>query len=380
MKIGIDASSLVYQRGVSRYTSNLIKALAEIKDNQLYIYGSSARQKSLLRAELKKTLKNISPEQYDLFLQSYPPSILAKLWRIGINPIGKNLPKIDLFHSWDWLQPPDKDIPLVSTIHDLAIIKYPEVAHPKVIEMHQRSWEILKKRKAQIIAVSQATKMDIIKYLEIPEKRVHVVHEALPTEIKDIDEQLENNPELAQKIEKELAIDQPYILFVGNREPRKNLERLIKAWKPLSKDYQLIIAGEQAWDGSEKISKNKNLRFLGRVSDLQLAILYYNAEIFAYPSLDEGFGLPVLEAFSYGVPVLTSDIPVMREIAGNAAELVDPKNIQAITAGLEKLLNEKKVASEKRLKQMIIRLQLFNWQKTARKTMAVYQKAIEERL
>ena len=111
MKIGIDASSLVYQRGVSRYTSNLIRALAEIEGNQLYIYGSSARQKKLLKEELRKTLKNISPEKYDLFLQNYPPSILAKLWKLGVNPISKNLPEIDLFHSWDWLQPPDKKYP-----------------------------------------------------------------------------------------------------------------------------------------------------------------------------------------------------------------------------------------------------------------------------
>ena len=378
MKIGIDASSLVYQRGVSRYTSNLIKALAEIEGNQLYIYGSSARQKKLLKEELRKTLKNISPEKYDLFLQSYPPSVLAKLWKIGINPIKKNLAEIEVFHSWDWLQPPDKNIPLVSTIHDLAIIKYPEVAHPKVVEMHQRSWEILKKRKAQIIAVSQATKMDIVKYLEIPEKRIHVVHEALPTEIKAVDQQITDKPDLVKKIKEKLNLNQPYILFVGNREPRKNLHRLIKAWKPLAKDYQLIIAGEESWDGSEKLSSHENLRFLGRVSDLELAVLYHYAELFTYPSLDEGFGLPVLEAFSYGVPVLASDIPVMREVAGNAAHLVDPKNIKEITKGMEKVLNENKKDSEKRLKQMIIRLQLFNWQKTARRTMAVYQKAIEE--
>ena len=378
MKIGIDASSLVYQRGVSRYTSNLIKALAEIEGNQLYIYGSSARQKKLLKEELRKTLKNISPEKYDLFLQNYPPSVLAKLWKIGINPIKKNMPEIEVFHSWDWLQPPDKNIPLVSTIHDLAIIKYPEVAHPKVIEMHQKSWEVLKKRKAQIIAVSQSTKMDIIKYLEIPEKRIHVVHEALPVEIKAVDQQITDKPELVKKVKEKLKLDQPYILFVGNREPRKNLHRLIRAWKPLAKDYQLIIAGEESWDGSEKLSKHKNLRFLGRVTDLELAVLYHYADLFTYPSLDEGFGLPVLEAFSYGVPVLASDIPVMREVACNAAHLVDPKNIKEISKGMEKVLNENKKDSEKRLKQMIIRLQLFNWQKTARKTMAVYQKAIEE--
>ena len=378
MKIGIDISSLAYQRGVSRYTSDLVKALAKEADTEMFLYGSSFRQQKLLKTELRKVLRNIMPDRYNVKLQAFPPSILAKIWQLGLNPIKKQMPSIDVFHSWDWLQPPDQDLPLVSTIHDLAIIRYPKVAHPRVLKMHQDSWRILRKRQAQIIAVSESTKSDILRYLEIPSRCVSVVYEALPTQVAEISQELADKPELLFSIKQKLKLDKPYLLFVGTREPRKNLARLIQAWLPLAKDYQLIVAGEQSWDGSEKISQNPNLRFLGRVTDYELAVLYHNSELFVYPSLCEGFGLPILEAFAHGVPVVSSDIAAIREVAGNAAELANPMDENSIRQAIEKVLNEKKIDSENRMKKMIIRLQLFNWQKTARQTLAVYKRAIED--
>ena len=378
MKIGIDISSLAYQRGVSRYTADLVKALAQQADTELFLYGSTLRQQKLLTRQLHKALRNTLPDRYDIKLQRFPPSLLAKIWRLGLNPIKKQLPDIEVFHSWDWLQPPDKNLPLVSTIHDLAIIRYPQIAHPQVLKMHQNSWRFLRQRQAQIIAVSQATRNDILRYLEIPSKCVNVVYEALPTQIVEISQELAQKPELVLKIKQKLQLKGPYLLFVGTREPRKNLVKLIQAWLPLARDYQLIVAGEQSWDGSAKISKNENLRFLGRVNDYELAVLYHHCELFVYPSLYEGFGLPILEAFSHGVPVVSSDIPAIREVAGNAAELANPLDETSIRQAIEKVLNEGKIASDQRLKRMIIRLQLFSWQKTALQTLAVYRRAIED--
>ncbi len=378
MKIGIDISSLAYQRGVSRYTGDLVKALLKEQNNQLFLYGSSLRQQALLKKELQKVLKNTLPDKYDISLQYFPPSILAKIWKFGLNPIKKVMPEIEVFHSWDWLQPPDKNLPLVSTIHDLAIIRYPKVAHPMVLKMHQDSWRILRQREAQIIAVSESTKNDILRYLEIPSKNVSVIYEALPTQVAEISQELVNRPELIFSIKQKLQLSKPYLLFVGTREPRKNLSKLIQAWLPLAKDYQLLIAGEQSWDGSEKITTDPNLRFLGKVTDFELAVLYHESELFVYPSLYEGFGLPILEAFAHGVPVVASDIPAIREVAGNAAELANPMDENSIRQAIEKVLNENKTSSDNRMKKMIIRLQLFSWQKTARQTLAVYQQAIND--
>lgn len=378
MKIGIDVSSLPYQRGVSRYTSDLVRALALEKNTQLYLYGSSLRQHRLLQQELRNALKNVLSDRYQVQLDYFPPSLLDKIWRLGLLPIKSRFPELDVFHSWDWLQPPDRQLPLVSTIHDLAIIKYPQVAHRQVLKMHQAAWLQLRRRQAHIIAVSQATKMDILRYLEIPSSRVHVVHEALPTQVAVISQELSKRPELMTTIKQRLQLQRPYLFFVGTREPRKNLKRLIQAWLPLAKDYQLIIAGEESWDDSAQISTNPNLRFLGRVNDFELATLYHHAEAFVYPSLYEGFGLPILEAFAHGVPVIAADIPALREVAGNAATLVNPEDEQAIRTGIETTLNENQADSEARMKRMIIRLHLFSWQKTAQATLAVYQQAIND--
>ena len=377
MQIGLDVSSLTYRRGVSRYTSNLLTALARLSDVNLVLYGYSGRGYQLLERELKRILINTTPDKYDLVLKRRPPKLQALLWQTGLRSLKKDLPQIEVFHSWDYLQPPDKSIPLVSTIHDLSLLKYPKLANPKLLAAHQRSWAILKQRRAQIIAVSQATKQDILDLLKIPERLITVIPEALPSESQATQQRISDNQELRAKLKNKLRLDQPYILFVGSREPRKNLERLIKAWQPIAADYQLLVAGEEAGDSSQHLA-GPAPRFLGKVSDLELATLYYYAKLLAYPSLDEGFGLPILEAFSFGLPVLSSDLPVIKEVTGNAAYLVNPQNIKAINQGLNDLLKEDKAAREQRQQRMTIRLQLFNWTKTARLTYQVYHQAIKD--
>ena len=194
MKIGIDVSSLVYRRGVSRYTSNLVRALAGLTQTKLLLYGNSWRQHQLLQSELARTLRNITPDKYDLFLGKLPPQAIKQLWQHNLKSVKKTLPGVEIFHSWDYLQPPDKNLPLVSTIHDLAMLKYPETAHPKILAAHQRSWKILKERQAGIITVSAASKKDIVELLQINPKLITVTPEALPWESQLSMDKLSNNP------------------------------------------------------------------------------------------------------------------------------------------------------------------------------------------
>lgn len=376
LNVGIDITATIYGRGVSRYTSNLVRGLLWNKDVRAVLYGSSLRQRSEL-IQIAEQLKKETNSKAETVIQAYPPSLYNFMWnKIGYPRIKSILPSIQVFHSWDWLQPPDRDLPLVSTIHDMALAKFPETAHPKIKHMHEQSWKILKERKAHIIAVSRATKNDIVQLLDIPEHMVHVVHEALPLEVKYIAESLTEEME-AESIAR-LKLDRPYILFVGTREPRKNLARLIEAWQPLQNEVDLVIAGEVGWDGSDKKYTNiSNLRFLGRVSDSDLSVLYTHTKVFAFPSLYEGFGLPILEAFYHGAPVVTSNTSSMPEVAGNAAELVDPLSVESIRAGLTKILNETESEQQTRIQRMIIRQHMFNWEKVTEETIAVYKKAIE---
>lgn len=372
MQIGIDVTSLTYQRGVSRYTANLVRALTA-SSHHLHLYGYAGRGHSQL-SDLTQLVAGNQPN-VTITIQRIPPSVQSWLWQFGLNKVATTLPQIDVFHSWDWLQPPDKNLPLVTTIHDLALLKFPETAHPKIAAMHQRAWNVLKKRPAaQIIAVSHATKKDIVSLLEIEPNRVHVVYEALPTEtISSMDTLTE---ERIDQIRTKLHLTTPFLLFVGTREPRKNVLKLIEAWQPLASEYDLLIAGDTGWDLSADHGFKHQPRFLGRVSDSELAVLYEHAAIFVYPSLYEGFGLPILEAFSHGTPVVTSNLSSMPEVAGNAAELVDPHSADSIQAGITTILNETKTEAQTRLKKMILRLHLFDWQTVATQTLTVYNQAI----
>ncbi len=378
MKVGIDITSIIYGRGVSRYTSNLVSQLAQRKDVDLVLYGSSLRQVEKLQKFAKKINSERVFARNDIpsVFQKYPPTVIDFLWNtLHTNKIKSLMPSVTVFHSWDWLQPPDKNIALVSTIHDLAILKFPETVHPKILKQHQQSWKRLKENDAEIIAVSQATKKDCVELLGFKPERVHVIYEALPKEVIQVAEDL--SEENYEKIKKNLMLDKPYILFVGTREPRKNLLRLIEAWQEID-DVELLIAGEEGWDGSDgKLKGSKKARFLGRVSDKELTVLYSEAEVFVYPSLYEGFGLPVLEAFYHGVPVVTSDVAALPEVAGNAAELVDPLSVESIRKGIQKVLKEDREAEQKRMQRMIIRLQLFNWRRAADETSRIYRLAAE---
>ncbi|MDO5561555.1 MAG: glycosyltransferase family 1 protein [bacterium] len=380
MKVGLDLSPIIYHRGVSRYTSNLFAALAEIEDLELFAYASAGRGQAVLKNDLKKlgrTLPATKQEQFwqNLCLQKIPPKLNFWLWHyLKTNHIKKCLPQIEVFHSWDYLQPPDTNLPLVSTIHDLAILKNPQIAHPEILRHHQQSWQILKQRNAHIIAVSQATKKDVIELLGFPEDHVHLVYEALPQEQMVALEKL--TPNYIQSVKDKFNLTKPFFLFVGTREPRKNLQRLIEAWQPLKEQTQLVLVGSSGWD--EPNANEKNLKVLPATDSQELAALYKAALALTFPSLDEGFGLPILEAFYYQTLVMTSKKIATSEVAGEAAFLIDPLNVEEMTATLKEILNL--TATDKKIWQVKMQKQLakFSWTKAAQETYQVYQQAYQD--
>lgn len=368
--VTIDATAIPYHRGVSRYTHNLITALVESGNADLTIFCAGGPRHI---QQLKNSIKDLPvTTQFSIL----PLKIHEWLWKHGFNAPDSNQKQPHVFHSWDWIQPPVNTAKLVSTIHDLAILKFPETAHPNILKHHQASWEALKKHQAEIIAVSEATKQDCIELLDIPSDSITVIPEALPQALQQVAQQLTVNTK--QNIIKKLEIQKPFILFVGTTEPRKNLKRLIQAWQPLAKDLDLIIAGEVGWDSLETvIDPQHSPKFLGKVSDATLCILYENAQVFAFPSLYEGFGLPILESYFFETPVITSNISSMPEVAGKAGVLVDPLEIDTIRTGITTLLNESKSEQEKRRTNMQLQLRQFTWKKTAQETLQVYQKVLQ---
>jgi glycosyltransferase involved in cell wall biosynthesis len=372
MIVTVDISPIVYGVGVSRYTANLARALAKQPDVTLKLFGNSLRQKDKLHAfaeeiKVSKKLRNF---------HSLSPKMLSLLWYKFGHPSFEFLAdSTNVFHSWEELIPPVKKTPLVVTIHDLAWLKYPDTVHPSTRYKHAQAWKRLNQLGAHVIAVSQSTKEDILEQLEFPKDRLHLVYEALPVE----SERKISEKDLSSVKEK-FKLDKPYVFFIGTREPRKNLDRFVDAWAPLHKEVDLVIAGGAGWQKSNKAPTGSAApKVIGRVSDHELATLYTGARALAYPSLYEGFGLPILEAFYHQTPVLTSNVSSMSEIAGDAAVLVNPFDVEGMQKGLEQLLNESSTEREKRQRKMKKRLADFSWESTAKQTVTVYKKAVESK-
>lgn len=372
LNVTIDISPIVYGRGVSLYTKNLVRALTANSQISLNLFGISLRQKTKLQkfAQSLPSWKN-KKTRADFF--SIPPKAMPLLWyQLNFPPISWMIGgQVDVFHAWEELIPPVSKTPVVATIHDLAILKFPETANPSTLSKHRAGWERLKKTQSHVIAVSRATKNDLLELLDFNPNRVHVVYEALPME-----HDLDISQTEAIKILEQKNLERPFMLFVGVLEPRKNVPRIIQAWEKFATDYDLVIVGRQEW--GVDLPLHPNLHHFARVSAKELASLYNQATIFLYPSLYEGFGLPILEAFSAHTPVVTSNNSAMSEIAGNAAMQVDPQDVESIQQGIDKLLNESKEKRRERTNAMKLRLQLFDWDTTAEKTIKVYQKAAEK--
>ena len=190
------------------------------------------------------------------------------------------------------------------------------------------------KRATHIVAVSQATKNDLIEFYNTPQEKISVIYEG-------VDEKFKPTVDKA-KSEKYKLGERPYIFSVSTIHPRKNFKRLMQAFAQLPKDFDLVIAGGKGWlydDIFAEAQKNKGrVRFLGFVPDDDLPALYSGAAMFAYPSLYEGFGLPLLEAMACGTPTLSSNVSCLPEVAGGAAVTVSPYDVDSIAEGLKHTL------------------------------------------
>lgn len=368
MKIGIDISQLAYQgTGVATYTENLIINLLKIdKVNEYVFFYSSLRQK--LPSNLKSLFINLKS-------YNFPPLALELLWnRLHVIPIETFTGKLDVFHSSDWLEPPAK-CPKVTTIHDLAIFKYPEVFAPKgghdILKNQKRKLSWVAKETKTIIAVSENTKRDIVEILKIPEERIKVVYEGT-----DRAYNIQQTTKEIEGTKKKYNIRGKYLLAVGTLEPRKNIRRVIEAFnilKPQFPDLSLVIVGKMGWgEDFEKCQMTNDkcqIKFTGYVPKEDLACLYQRAQVFVYPSLYEGFGLPVLDAMTSGCPVVTSNVSSLPEVVGDAGVLVDPNNVEDIAGGILKAMGNRELLIKEGKTQVL----KFSWEKTARETLAVYK-------
>lgn len=367
MNIGIDISQSVYQgTGVAAYTRNLVKTLLDIDRNNHYIlFGSTLRRQKVLR-ELINSLPH--PESFMAKIYSFPPLGLEFLWnKLHTQVIESFTGDIDIFHTSDWIEPPAR-CPKVTTIHDVVVYRHPEFLNPRIIGVQKSKLDWVKKETTAVIADSKSTKDDIVTYLGIPENKIHVVYLGVSKEY------FPQKKDAIKQVQKKYGIPGEFILAVGTREPRKNLKRVIAAFQKLPrKTVQLIIVGNLGW--GEELVRSGNIILLENVPVGDLASLYSSALCFVYPSLYEGFGLPILEAMACGVPVLTSKRGSLAEIAGPATT-IDPESVNEIAGGIESIIHLPSATRKQIIETGIKYAQGFTWERAAHATMKVYKSVL----
>lgn len=351
MRIGIDIrSTLKKSTGIGKYTLNLVNALAQVDSkNHYYLYS---RKKIL---DFRRRLPRLPAANF-----------FHRVDYLKKGP-GRLLGDVDVFHSSSYDLKKPKNARYIVTVHDVIIKAYPHGHSAKTIkEVDDKLARVLDEADV-LVADSHSTESDLMRFYGVDRRKIHVIYPGVDAGSK--------------RQETGTAGVEDYILFVGTLEPRKNIAGLIKAFDWLKKEYgikeKLYIAGMRGWmfeeifKAYEDSEFKKDIVFKGYVTEEELTRLYQNAMVFVYPSFYEGFGFPIVEAFSYGIPVVTSKASSCGEIAGDSALLVEPSDYKEIGNGIYKLISEpalRETFREKGLK----RAGGFSWDRTAREFLNLF--------
>jgi glycosyltransferase involved in cell wall biosynthesis len=359
MKILLDYQAFLVQKygGVSRYHATINKHI-----NNLGLSDTS----TILQIGYDN--EYLEPSVYDFF--KYFNYKQGRKWLLSANQalVKRNLKKHDVFHP-TFYEPYFLDAPglppYVITVHDMIA----ELYYPKGKEKQAEFKKNMVEKAAGVIVVSEATKNDFLKVFDFPEDKVKVVYHGYP----DYFEQYQNNSTSTNA--------QPYILFIGTRGEYKNFEFFLRAFSHVPKSYGLRIkvAGHKPTADEQQLIRELKLEdvviFENFVTEKELSNLYKQALCFVFPSLIEGFGMPLLEAFISNCPVICTDIPVFKEVAGDAAIYFEPGKEDDLAMALENVANDK----ELRIKMIAKgqeRVKLFNWKDSAIDTLAAYRSFI----
>ena len=364
MRIGIDVSVLeINQTGSAVYAAGLINALKKIVDKEELVFFSTGHVKDM---SATKTIRSRMETLYRDIIWTHLV-LLYQTQKWGI----------DVLHMPANICPLYSYCPIVVTILDITSLLKPQ-NFPIWYRNYARFFIPLSTKKASVIlTISQHSKNDIVKRLNVSSEKIIVTYCGVSDDFKPL------YADEIEEVKKKYNIDQ-FILTVGALEPRKNIIRLIEAYSILRKHgfcLPLIHVGPHGWLCDDiglyidKLGLTDCIKFLGHVPIEDLVKIYNAALVFVYPSLYEGFGMPVLEAMACGCPVITSNISSLPEVAGDASILIDPLDIKQIADAIEKVSTDH-VLRQQMTHEGIERARLFSWESCARKTLEGYEKAI----
>lgn len=376
-RVGINARYLQRQMtGIEKYTYELIKNVAlndPNTDYYIFFMKNIPVPDMDFPGNVKKINSRFSGKRVSIKL----------FWELVYLFFEIKKYKLDVFHGPAFFVPllKPKRCKFITTVHDLAFLTSPKTFTFSTRLYFFLLFKVSLKLCDKIIAVSNVTKKDMIEHYSIHEEKVLVIHSGISAFYKPT-----SSEERKKKVLLKYNILEKYILFVGALSPRKNVVSILKAYKTYNTYLQkqqkkesitLVLVGKKAWlydDIFSFIFENKmgkSVLFLDYVPENDLVVLYSNAELFLFPSLYEGFGFPVLEAMACGTPVITSNVSSLPEVAGNAAILVDPKNVEEITEAMIKITHNPKL-KEEFIKKGKEQVKKFTWKESAQKTIEVY--------
>ncbi len=374
--IGINYTSAINQNaGIGRYTRELVKTLSRLDTQTPY---------RLFMADTKteETIPLPGPN-FSRHCTSLSERWLARLWYRLRLPLWIQAwtGAVDLFHQPDFVLPPVwPGTRTLLTVHDLSFENQPSDSIMPGMETHLKKWVPASVRRAShVIAVSEATRQDLIERYHTPPEKITTLYHGVTPNFQPV-----TNPETLAAVKKKYGLDErPFILSISTLQPRKNYRRLVEAFAQVAPSYTLVLGGGRGWGYEEifaaidALGLQDRVYFPGYIADADLPALYSAARLFAYPSLYEGFGMPLLEAMACGTPVLTSNLSSLPEVVEEAGILVDPYDVEAIAAGLSTLLHDENLRQHY-VQAGIEQAQKFTWDGMVTKLLALYQTLLEE--
>lgn len=365
MRIGIDARLTHYrQAGISRYTIQLVEALARLDPTDHFVLLQSFRAPEPLVTHPAFERRSLYTPAHHALEQCTLPLEIRKF-------------ALDVLHSPDFLPPFRRNCRSVITIHDLAFLLYPHFLTKESARYYGQIDEAVRRTDA-IIAVSEATKNDIVRLLGVPESRITVVYEAASSVFRPLD-----RTQAAAHVRERFGVRGDYVLFISTIEPRKNVPTLLKAFHKLLKDYrldlQLVLAGDKGWLLDEvfqlvtDLGLGDHVLIPGRVSTDDLVQLYNAAQVLVAPSIYEGFGLTPLEAMACGTPVVVSNVSALPEIVGDAGLLVDPYDIEQLAVAMWRAVTDSELR-QNLIAKGLKRASFFSWDRAAKETLELYHR------